>query len=210
MKHLLNNLSEEEKNSIREQHTDRIKIDTSKFKSLMESKLGDVKPLVEQVSQPNPKPNPPGIPKTNLKPSPATPEEDLKPLNLKPLDSNKFVGKTVTFYTNKKDAEAASAAGKSNPSSTGSVLGKITEVENPSSSKLLPSSDEIVLMVDFEYLEKPDDGAYAVVYNRTKGSFNVRAWDGVEYYNESLRKALDSTYFTTDFASKQKPLGSIV
>jgi hypothetical protein len=48
MKHLLNNLSEEEKNSIREQHTDRIKIDTSKFKSLMESKLGDAKPLVEQ------------------------------------------------------------------------------------------------------------------------------------------------------------------
>lgn len=48
MKHILNNLSEEEKNSIREQHTDRIKIDTSKFKSLMESKLGDVKPLVEQ------------------------------------------------------------------------------------------------------------------------------------------------------------------
>jgi hypothetical protein len=49
MKHLLNNLSEEEKNSIREQHTDRIKIDTSKFKSLMESKLGDVKPISEQL-----------------------------------------------------------------------------------------------------------------------------------------------------------------
>jgi len=205
MKHLLNNLSEEEKNSIREQHTDRIKIDTSKFKSLMESKLGDVKPLVEQVSQPNPKPNPPGIPKTNLKPSQQTPEEDLKP-----LDSNKFVGKTVTFYTNKKDAEAASAAGKSNPSSTGSVLGKITKVENPSSSVLVPSTDEIVLWVDFEYSEKPNEGGYTVVYNRTKGSFNVRAWEGVEYYNESLRKALDSTYFTTDFASKQKPLGSIV
>jgi hypothetical protein len=207
MKHLLNNLSEEEKNSIREQHTDRIKIDTSRFKSLMESKLGDVKPLVEQVFQSNPKPNtkpnPPEIPKTNLKPSQQTPEEDLKPLDLKLSDSNKFVGKTVTFYTNKKDAEAASAAGKSNPSSTGSLLGKITEVENP-------SSDEIVLMVDFEYLENPDEGAYTVVYNRTKGSFNVRAWEGVEYYNESLRKALDSTYFTTDFASKQKPLGSIV
>jgi hypothetical protein len=214
MKHLLNNLSEEEKNSIREQHTDRIKIDTSRFKSLMESKLGDVKPLVEQVSQlnlkPNTKPNPPEIPKTNLKPSQQTPKEDLKPLDLKLSDSNKFVGKTVTFYTNKKDAEAASAAGKSNPSSTGSVLGKITKVENPSSSVLVPSTDEIVLWVDFEYSEKPNEGGYTVVYNRTKGSFNVRAWEGVEYYNESLRKALDSTYFTTDFASKQKPLGSIV
>jgi hypothetical protein len=49
MKHLLNNLSEEEKNSIREQHTDRIKIDTSRFKSLMESKLGDVKPISESI-----------------------------------------------------------------------------------------------------------------------------------------------------------------
>ena len=48
MKHLLNNLSEEEKNSIREQHTDKLKIDTSKFSKLMESKLGDVKLLNEQ------------------------------------------------------------------------------------------------------------------------------------------------------------------
>jgi len=51
MKHLLNNLSEEEKNSIREQHTDKIKIDTSKFKTLRKSKLGDVKPITEQVDQ---------------------------------------------------------------------------------------------------------------------------------------------------------------
>lgn len=48
MKHILNNLSEEEKNSIREQHTDTVKIDTSKFTRLMESKLGDVKPMMEQ------------------------------------------------------------------------------------------------------------------------------------------------------------------
>ena len=48
MKHLLNNLSEEEKNSIREQHTEKIKIDTSKFTKLMESKLGDVKPLLHE------------------------------------------------------------------------------------------------------------------------------------------------------------------
>ena len=48
MKHLLNNMSEEEKNSIREQHEGGKKIDTSRFKSLLESKLGNVKPLVEQ------------------------------------------------------------------------------------------------------------------------------------------------------------------
>jgi hypothetical protein len=48
MKHLLNNLSEEEKNSIREQHEGGKTIDTSRFKSLLEKKMGNVKPLVEQ------------------------------------------------------------------------------------------------------------------------------------------------------------------
>jgi hypothetical protein len=160
MKHLLNDMTEKEKNAIREQHTGGMKVMTENFSKLLNSKLGDAKPILEQS------------------------EEKTK---------SGIVGKTVTFYTNKKDAEVASAAGKSNPRSTDSVLGKITKVENL-------SSNEVVLLVDFEYLEKPDDGAYAVVYNRTKGSFNVRAWQGVEYYNESLRKVLDSTYFTTDFA----------
>jgi hypothetical protein len=51
MKHLLNDMSSEEKNSIREQHTGGIKIDTSRFRSLLESTLGDAKPLVsEQVT----------------------------------------------------------------------------------------------------------------------------------------------------------------
>jgi hypothetical protein len=192
MKHLLNDMTEKEKNAIREQHTGGIKVMTEKFSKLLNSKLGDAKPILEQS------------------------EEKTK---------SGIVGKTVTFYTNKKDAEAASAAGKSNPSSTDSILGKITRVENTSSSKDLPSSDEFVFGVNFEYLENRDDRSeYYVVYNRTKGSFSVRAWPGVEYYNESLRKFLDSTYFTTDFAknsggvsvpksdlaSSQKPLGSEV
>lgn len=46
MKHLLNDMSSEEKNSIREQHVGGININTSRFKSLLESKLGDAKPLV--------------------------------------------------------------------------------------------------------------------------------------------------------------------
>lgn len=46
MKHLLNNLSEEEKNRIREQHEGGMKVNTEKFKSLLESKLGDSKPLI--------------------------------------------------------------------------------------------------------------------------------------------------------------------
>lgn len=48
MKHLLNNLSEQEKNSIREQHEGGMKLDTSRFRTLLEGKSGNVKPLVEQ------------------------------------------------------------------------------------------------------------------------------------------------------------------
>jgi len=51
MKHLLNNLSEEEKNSIREQHEGGMKLDTSRFRTLLESKLGNAKPLVENEEE---------------------------------------------------------------------------------------------------------------------------------------------------------------
>jgi hypothetical protein len=55
MKHILNNLSEEEKNSIREQHTGGMKVMTENFSKLLNSKLGDSKPLTEQstISQPD-------------------------------------------------------------------------------------------------------------------------------------------------------------
>ena len=51
MKHILNNISQEEKQTIIEQHSGGKFIDTSSFKRLLESKLGNVKPLVmEQVT----------------------------------------------------------------------------------------------------------------------------------------------------------------
>lgn len=51
MKHILNNISQEEKQRILEQHSGGKTIDTSKFRQLLESKLGNVKPLVmEQVT----------------------------------------------------------------------------------------------------------------------------------------------------------------
>ena len=50
MKHILNNISEEEKNAIREQHTGGMKLNTEKFKNLIETKQGDVKPLVSEQS----------------------------------------------------------------------------------------------------------------------------------------------------------------
>jgi len=51
MKHILNNLSEEEKNSIREQHTGGMKVMTENFSKLLNSKLGDAKPIVEQKEE---------------------------------------------------------------------------------------------------------------------------------------------------------------
>ena len=46
MKHLLNDLSPEEKNNILKQHTGGKQIDTSRFKTLSESKSGDIKPIL--------------------------------------------------------------------------------------------------------------------------------------------------------------------
>ena len=51
MKHLLNNLSSEEKNNIREQYEGGMSVDTSKFRSLLESKLGDAKPLIKESEE---------------------------------------------------------------------------------------------------------------------------------------------------------------
>lgn len=48
MKHLLNNLSENEKNSIREQYTGELNVVTENFKKFVSKKLGDVKPISEQ------------------------------------------------------------------------------------------------------------------------------------------------------------------
>ena len=49
MKHILNNLSEQEKNAIREQHTGGMKVVTENFSKLTNSKLGDSKPLVSEM-----------------------------------------------------------------------------------------------------------------------------------------------------------------
>lgn len=52
MKHILNNLTEQEKNAIREQHTGGMKVSTDKFNQLLESKLGDVKPILSEQTKP--------------------------------------------------------------------------------------------------------------------------------------------------------------
>jgi len=51
MKHLLNNISEEEKNSIREQHTGGIKLNNENFNKLVGKKLGETKPFGSVISE---------------------------------------------------------------------------------------------------------------------------------------------------------------
>ena len=51
MKHLLNNISEEEKNSIREQHKGGMKVMNEKFQKMVNKQLGHVN-LYEQTSLP--------------------------------------------------------------------------------------------------------------------------------------------------------------
>jgi len=52
MKHILNDLTEQEKNAIREQHTGGMKVITENFSKLTNSKLGDSKPLVTEQQRP--------------------------------------------------------------------------------------------------------------------------------------------------------------
>ena len=51
MKHILNDLTEQEKNAIREQHTGGMKVMTENFSRLLNSKLGDVKLINEADAQ---------------------------------------------------------------------------------------------------------------------------------------------------------------
>jgi hypothetical protein len=48
MKHLLNDLTNEEKNNIRKQHMGGMKVQNPKFNEMVSKKLGDVKPFDEK------------------------------------------------------------------------------------------------------------------------------------------------------------------
>ena len=81
MKHLLNSLTENEKNSIREQHTGGMKVMTENFSKLINTKSGDVRTLVEQpVEEPLPQ-QPVVEPDTPIPPiPPPTPNSGANPL----------------------------------------------------------------------------------------------------------------------------------
>ena len=75
MKHLLNSLTENEKNSIREQHTGGMKVMTENFSKLVNTKSGDVRTLVEQPVE-----EPPMQPQPTPTPTPPTPNSTTNPL----------------------------------------------------------------------------------------------------------------------------------
>ena len=69
MKHLLNSLTENEKKSIREQHTGGMKVMTENFSKLINTKSGDVRTLVEQpVEEPPIQPQPTPTPNSTTNP----------------------------------------------------------------------------------------------------------------------------------------------
>jgi hypothetical protein len=49
MKHILNDISQDEKNSILEKYDGELKVSVDKFAKLVNNKLGEVKPLVEMM-----------------------------------------------------------------------------------------------------------------------------------------------------------------
>ena len=55
MKHILNNITDKEKQSILEQHTGGMKVVNENFLKLVNTKLGDIKPLVNEQMTPSPK-----------------------------------------------------------------------------------------------------------------------------------------------------------
>ena len=75
MKHLLNSLTENEKKSIREQHTGGMKVMTENFSKLINTKSGDVRTLVEQPVE-----EPPIQPQPTPTPTPLTPNSGANPL----------------------------------------------------------------------------------------------------------------------------------
>jgi len=68
MKHLLNSLTENEKKSIREQHTGGMKVMTENFSKLINTKSGDVRTLVEQPVSDQPTPTPTPTPNSTTNP----------------------------------------------------------------------------------------------------------------------------------------------
>lgn len=196
MKHLLNNLSEHEKNHIREQHTDKIKIDTSKFRRLMESKLGDVRPIMEGPGEGT------ALPQTN-----AAVTSSNQPIEIPKgaQEPEAFEGKSITLYRDENDAKKAFESKTSNPRSFGSIAGVISKIQ-------YAMDKGVEFDINVYNLAKDPNGvsvATPVIYVKERGAFEIPSRGDMDFYNEGLKQALDKKYYQTDFASTQKPMGTM-
>ncbi len=147
-----------------------------------------VKPVAEQVSD-----NGINIQSTNTEAPP------------KQSNASNIIGKTVTFYPNEALADKAFKLGKSIPQTKNSWIGVIKDIKDVTTYGL-------ELTVDWYDVEKQmikKQGQY-ITFDREDGLFKGLPDRNKPYYNTSLKNFLNKTYFNTDFASKQKPLGSIV
>ena len=107
MKHLLNNLSEEEKNNIREQHEGGMNLAIDNFKKLVETKSGDAKPyLNEQDTDAEEKQTRPFSDKKGMRLGPLTDDEikDLAKKIVKCLDDDEEA-KKLLFRLNLEEKE---------------------------------------------------------------------------------------------------------
>jgi hypothetical protein len=152
MKHLLNNLSEEEKNAIREQHTGGMKVVTENFKKLIETKSGDVKPLVnEQKTWTDNLDLDLNIPGKKLDPSKVNPKPTAKTTSPTPKPTT-YTNKTVNLYLDEKNTEFSEMVTiKSEPQiqSNGNVVMSIDKLRimtfNCQSTRLLVSNATHIL-----------------------------------------------------------------
>lgn len=100
MKNILKNMSQEEKQAILEQHKGGKTINTEKFSKLLESKLGDVKPLTEQTLKPILPPKPENVEAPKIPTTGGTTTQKTKEIG---EYSGDLVGKTANFYLDKEN-----------------------------------------------------------------------------------------------------------
>lgn len=159
----------------------------SKIRHIQEANISLEKRMLKEQSPTPPNPVPPAP--NPAPPTPPSPNPQIQTgtsVNTK----TQLVGKTITFYTNEQDAINASKSGQNNPSSKGSVIGKITRVE--------PNENSYLIIAEVEY-QMGRVFQKQFQFDRTKGYF-IDEKENI-FFQESLKNILLNQYLRTDIAS---------
>lgn len=105
MKHLLNNISEEEKNRIREQHEGGMNLSIDNFKTLVETKSGDAKPYLSEQDTDDEQIQTRTFSKEKGMPIGRLKESDIEDLAKKIVDCLDDEGKELLFRLNLEEKE---------------------------------------------------------------------------------------------------------